>query len=86
MILGLFPLGYEPRLVRGSGIGHGSATGGYGFPPELDVCDPIGEIIKNVHPPYHFIWQTTSKLVMSMCCLDRFGAPCQDVDGITLLL
>src|SRR5215468_5574959 len=23
-------------------------------------------------PPYRFIWQTTSKLVMSTCCLDRF--------------
>jgi hypothetical protein len=38
-------LRYEPRLVRGSGIGHGSRdrSGGYGFPPELDVCDPIDE-------------------------------------------
>jgi hypothetical protein len=32
----------EPRPVRGSGICHGSC-GGYGFPPELDVSNPIDE-------------------------------------------
>ena len=37
-------LGYEPRLVKGSGIGY-SSCGGYGFPSELDVCDPIDEDI-----------------------------------------
>ena len=36
----------EPRLVRGSGIGHGS--GGYGFAPKLDVCDPIDEDIAKI--------------------------------------
>ena len=37
----------EPRLVRDSGIGHGSLdrSGGYGFPAEPDVCDPIEEDI-----------------------------------------
>jgi len=35
----------ELRLVRDSGIGHGSLdrSGGYGFRAEPDVCDPIDE-------------------------------------------
>jgi hypothetical protein len=35
----------EQRLVRGSGIGHGSSdpSGGYDIPSELDVCDSIDE-------------------------------------------
>jgi hypothetical protein len=42
---------YEPRLVRGSGIGHGSrdCSGGYGFPPKLNVGDPIDEDIRENH-------------------------------------
>jgi hypothetical protein len=40
-------LRYEPRLVRRSGIG-GDCSGGYGFPPELDVCDPIDEDIAEI--------------------------------------
>ena len=41
---------YEPRLVRGSGIGHDSPdhSGGYGFPPKLDVFNPIDEGIAEI--------------------------------------
>jgi hypothetical protein len=43
---------YEPRLVRGSGIGHGSRDRSGGYPHRLEVCDPIdqdiAEIIKNL--------------------------------------
>jgi hypothetical protein len=37
-------------MVRGSGIGHGSRdrSSGYGFPPKLDVCDPM-EKIRNLY-------------------------------------
>lgn len=37
-------LRYKPRLVRGSG----DRSGGYGFPAQLDVCDPIDEDIAEI--------------------------------------
>ena len=37
-------LRYKPRLVRASR----DRSSGYGFPPKLDVCDPIDEDIAEI--------------------------------------